>query len=53
MTRVVVVFLDGVGLGDDDSQVNPLAAALTLIEAPGFIPKPRLKTGVMGMLSCR
>lgn len=27
MTRVVVVFLDGVGLGDDDPQVNPLAAA--------------------------
>ena len=27
MTCVVVVFLDGVGLGDDDPQVNPLAAA--------------------------
>ena len=27
MTRVVVVFLDGVGLGDDDPAVNPLAAA--------------------------
>jgi hypothetical protein len=27
MTRVVVVFLDGVGLGEDDPQVNPLAAA--------------------------
>ncbi|HSN76443.1 MAG TPA: hypothetical protein VL334_15310 [Anaerolineae bacterium] len=27
MTRVVVIFLDGVGLGDDDPQVNPLAAA--------------------------
>jgi 2,3-bisphosphoglycerate-independent phosphoglycerate mutase len=27
MTRVVVLFLDGVGLGDDDPQVNPLAAA--------------------------
>jgi hypothetical protein len=27
MTRVVVAFLDGVGLGDDDPQVNPLAAA--------------------------
>lgn len=27
MTRAVVVFLDGVGLGDDDPQVNPLAAA--------------------------
>ncbi len=27
MTHVVVVFLDGVGLGDDDPQVNPLAAA--------------------------
>ncbi len=27
MTRVVVVFLDGVGLGSDDPEVNPLAAA--------------------------
>lgn len=27
MTRVVVLFLDGVGLGDDDPQVNPLVAA--------------------------
>lgn len=27
MTRVVVLFLDGVGLGDDDQQVNPLVAA--------------------------
>jgi hypothetical protein len=27
MTRVVVLFLDGVGLGDDDPLVNPLAAA--------------------------
>lgn len=27
MTRVMVVFLDGVGLGDNDPQVNPLAAA--------------------------
>ncbi len=27
MTRVVIVFLDGVGLGEDDAQVNPLAAA--------------------------
>ena len=27
MTHVVVLFLDGVGLGDDDPQVNPLAAA--------------------------
>lgn len=27
MTRVVVVFLDGVGLGEDDPQTNPLAAA--------------------------
>ena len=28
-TRVVVVFLDGVGVGDDDASVNPLAAART------------------------
>lgn len=27
MTRVVVVFLDGVGLGSDDPEVNPLAGA--------------------------
>lgn len=27
MTRVVVLFLDGVGLGDDDRAVNPLARA--------------------------
>ena len=27
MTRVLVVFLDGVGLGSDDPNVNPLAAA--------------------------
>lgn len=27
MARVVVVFLDGVGLGEEDPQVNPLAAA--------------------------
>jgi len=27
MTHVVVLFLDGVGLGDNDPQVNPLAAA--------------------------
>lgn len=27
MTRVVIVFLDGVGLGEDDPLVNPLAAA--------------------------
>ncbi|MEZ4768030.1 MAG: alkaline phosphatase family protein [Caldilineales bacterium] len=27
MTRVLVVFLDGVGLGSDDPAVNPLAAA--------------------------
>jgi hypothetical protein len=27
MTRVVIVFLDGVGLGEDDARVNPLAAA--------------------------
>jgi hypothetical protein len=37
MTRVVVVFLDGVGLGEDDPRVNPLAAA----ELP-------LLTGVLG-----
>ncbi len=29
MTRVLLIFLDGVGLGDDDPQVNPLAAART------------------------
>jgi len=27
MTRVVVLFLNNVGLGDDDPQINPLAAA--------------------------
>ncbi|MCB0204336.1 MAG: hypothetical protein KDH89_05885, partial [Anaerolineae bacterium] len=27
MTQVVVLFLDGVGLGSDDPAVNPLAAA--------------------------
>ncbi len=27
MTRIVVVFLDGVGLGEHDSAVNPLVAA--------------------------
>ena len=27
MTRIVVVFLDGVGLGKHDSAVNPLVAA--------------------------
>ncbi|MEA3334508.1 MAG: metalloenzyme domain-containing protein [Chloroflexota bacterium] len=29
MTRVVFLFLDGVGLGDDDQGINPLAAAVT------------------------
>lgn len=33
MTRVVVVFLDGVGLGSDDPAVNPLATA----EMPALI----------------
>ena len=27
MTRVVIVFLDGVGLGENDAQINPLVAA--------------------------
>jgi len=29
MTRVLLIFLDGVGLGDDDPAVNPFAAACT------------------------
>jgi len=28
-TRVLIVFLDGVGVGDDDASINPLAAART------------------------
>lgn len=28
-SRVLIVFLDGVGIGDDDSAVNPLAVAVT------------------------
>lgn len=52
MTRVVIVFLDGVGLGEDDPQINPLAAArlpvLTemlggprLVAASGRVDAPR------------
>ena len=29
MTRVLLIFLDGIGLGDDDPAINPFAAART------------------------
>ena len=29
MTRVLLIFLDGIGLGDDDPAINPFAAAHT------------------------
>ena len=32
MTRIVVVFLDGVGLGEHDSAVNPLVAGTGRID---------------------
>lgn len=44
MTHVVVVFLDGVGLGDDDPQVNPLAAAELPVLA-GLLDGRRLVAG--------
>ncbi|MFZ2489715.1 MAG: alkaline phosphatase family protein [Anaerolineae bacterium] len=45
MTRVVVVFLDGVGLGEDDPQVNPLVAA-HLPTLTGLLDGARLVQGV-------
>lgn len=45
MTRVVVVFLDGVGLGEDDPQINPLVAA-HLPTLTGLLEGARLVQGV-------
>lgn len=44
MARVVVLFLDGVGLGDDDPQINPLAAA-ALPALAGLLDGRRLVAG--------
>lgn len=44
MTRVVVVFLDGVGLGEENPQVNPLAAADLPVLA-GLLDGRRLAAG--------
>ena len=44
MARVVVLFLDGVGLGDEDPRVNPLAAAELPVLA-GLLAGRRLTAG--------
>lgn len=44
MTRVVILFLDGVGLGEEDAQVNPLAAA-RLPVLTGMLNGKRLVAG--------
>ena len=44
--RVVVVFLDGVGVGDDDRATNPLAAASTP-ELDALLDGRRLVAGVL------